>query len=157
VSQYHAKGLDPFQALVKAKADPKKLCRLLAYVRVGAALEAGRRPKEGTRKAQLRRAKEARLKRTPRRLREFADEIERDLFSNPEFDPRRLLPPSENKMCLKEAIAKAEKYSDVRALVSEWVNLPKSLYSLAKYLEIRLGSLPQTGRLIRPVRLVGEQ
>ena len=107
----------PFQALVKAKADPKKLCRLLAYVRVGAALEAGRRPKEGTRKAQLRRAKEARLKRTPRRLREFADEIERDLFSNPEFDPRRLLPPSENKMCLKEAIAKAEKYSDVRALV----------------------------------------
>jgi len=147
-SRYHAGEPDPFQVLVEAGADREKLRRLLAHVYVGAAVEIeARRCAEGRRKkTPSRRVEEAGLKKSPDRLRELANEIEK-LISNPEFDPRRYL-PEENKVRFRDPIS--EKYSVVQALVSEWVNLPRSLYGFAHYLELRLGEPRSQSQPIRP-------
>jgi hypothetical protein len=138
-SRCHVKAHDPFGTLVKAGADQEELERLRGYVYLMSAVEVNKAKKHRM-NVDLEHAEKECRRRTLGRLRKLAKEIE-DLISKPEFDPRRLLPPSEVKRPLREAISEADKYSGIRALVWEWVKLPRSLYGFAAYLEIQFRNL----------------
>ena len=143
-SREHAGPRDPLQRLVEAGADRDELCMRLAFVKTAAELETyfknERSGPNRKRRMKRRRAEQALLTRFPGRVRDFGKSIAKYL-SEPEFDPRRLLPRPEKRATLTERIEQiSENQVAIPALVSEWLKLPRILMGFAKYFEMCLAS-----------------